>query len=424
MKFKFFPLSLLFVFVCARDVQARKLAFDELPSLVESRNEMVEAANLNVTAQRERTGIALRSFLPQFNVVLGGEQFKTGSAPSDSRSYWKIESSLNLYHGGRDSIEGEIRNSNLDLAKIGRISEFQNELKEARQSFWKALAIAKLVSEKKEAIERNEAFLQSARRRANADVTTTADASEFEIHKVALQREQRKLEHEYDVVLNRLSVAIALDEHENIDLVGDFPNVAKLPPLQDLGVPNLQLSVRTSRTLQKTEELKAAQSSRWWLPKLDLYASYGVPSLSDEYSRALRGDREWTAGVKVGFDFGQGLEARRESASRHAQAKSLERRAAHATREAIAFDHELRHELSILTELIANADTDVARAQKFLKLTESEYTRGVKNGPDLLDAFRKYFEIRERRIENHREYFEIRSELESLIAGSNANPTS
>lgn len=398
----------------------KRVSYEELPRLVEERNENVEAASLHVAAQKERTGRLIRSFLPSLSAQLGGEEFKVGSNPSDRQNYWRIETSLNLYDGGRDRLEDTLRDSHLALAKAGQVGELQRELKEAKQAFWSAIAISKLIGEKKEALEKNETNLKSARRRAGAGISTTADAAQFEIHKVGLQREQRKLEHEYDVVLNRLSVAIALDEHENVELVGGFPEISALPPLKTFSSAERQLTVRTSRELQRAEDLRAQQSSRWWHPRLDAYASYGVPSLTDEYTRALRHENEWTAGLKLKIDLGQGFEARREAAAKNAESASLQRRAAHAAREAVAADHEHRHELSILTELIASADADVERGLKFLKLTESEYARGVKNGPDLLDAFRKYFEIRERRIENYRDYFQIKSELESMLASADS----
>ncbi|MFN9068703.1 MAG: TolC family protein, partial [Bdellovibrionales bacterium] len=79
-----------------------------------------------------------------------------------------------------------------------------------------------------------------------------------------------------------------------------------------------------------------------------------------------------------------------------------------------AFDHDLKHDLSVLGELIKMADQDVQVAESFMKLTESEYNRGVKNGPDLLEAVQKYFEFRDKRTQYYRDFFSTKAEIESL----------
>ena len=54
--------------------------------------------------------------------------------------------------------------------------------------------------------------------------------------------------------------------------------------------------------------------------------------------------------------------------------------------------------------------------ENFLKLTESEYNRGVKNGPDLLQAVQKYFEFRDKRTEYYRDFYSTKAEIESLTS--------
>ncbi len=101
-------------------------------------------------------------------------------------------------------------------------------------------------------------------------------------------------------------------------------------------------------------------------------------------------------------------------------AEALKRRAAHKERETIAMDHELRHDLSLMHELIHDADKDVTTAEKFLKLTEDEYRRGVKNGPDLLGAFQQLYDFRQRRTDLYRNYYETYAELQALLAKEDA----
>lgn len=399
------------------DARAEKIRFEDLPRLVLEKNEKVAASRQQLNAQTRRTGRLARSFLPQIGAQMGQEEFKTGSDPTEQKSYWRVDGTVNLYRGGRDDLEDEIRISQRDFASTALAAEYQNELREAKQAFWKSIAVSRRIAERNESIEKNDINIRAARKRAGAGLVTTADAAQFELHKITLQRDLRKLELEQDKLLNQLSVALALKEHENIEIIGDFPVVTSVTSDR---VPALstttQLDIAGYNDLTKVDELRAKQIGKWLHPKVDLYASYGLPSLTDEYARALRNDREWTAGIRVSFDLGQGIEDRAEVAAKTAEAGATRLRAAHKKREIVANDHDMRHDLKVLSELITSSEHDVKRAEDFLRLTEREYARGVKNGPDLLEAFQKYFEFRDRRIEYYRDYYETKSQLENLIA--------
>lgn len=395
--------------------QTKLVTFEELPRLVREKNENVQAAQSTLRAEEKRTGYLTRSFFPHISANFGGEEFKTGSDPMERQAYWKVEAKLNVYRGGRDSIENSVRGTNVRIAGSSFSREFQQELKEARQTYWKLIATTKLISDRKEGLEKNDMNLKSAQRRAGAGVATTADALQFELQKTLLTQELKKLQLQQDLLRNQLSVAIGLDEHEGLRVDSDFPH-----PDEELKVaeirPENNLEVKVLRERENAASLKRSQASRWWHPKIDIYSSYGLPSLSDEYTRAVRRDREWAAGIRIGLDLGEGFEMRNEAGANALDAESLQRRAAHKARETVAADHELRHDLKLLHELIHDADKNIEKTEKFLKLTEDEYRRGVKNGPDLLGAFNQLYEFRGRRTDLYRDYHENHAELIALLA--------
>jgi outer membrane protein len=398
--------------ISARETQ--KISFEDLKRLVRDKNENVQAAKLHSVAQKERTGRLARSFFPQLSAQLGSEQFKTSVEPNTQGSYWLVEASINLYRGGRDQIEDQVRNSYLDLSKLAFTMEYQKELARAQQIYWTVVSLSKLISDKKEALEKNDIHLKSAKKRSGVGIATAADTVQFELHQITLEREIKKLDLEYHAYLNRLGNILALDEHENIKVDDDFPKISGNET--STSAPNLdrQIEISAQRQLQKIDELKSKQSANWWHPKLDVYSSYGLPALSDEYTRAQQKETEWVAGIRLTLDLGQGFEDHKEANSKSLEAASSAQRASYKVREINANYHDFLHDLSVLTELIKDADGDVEKAFRFLKLTENEYNRGVKNGPDLLEAFQKYFEFRERRIEYYRDYFETQSKIDAL----------
>ncbi len=398
----------------------KRIAYDDLSRFVMKKNENVEASKLHVKAQNERTGKLARSFLPQLSAQVGEEQFKAGSESLKQQSNWKVEASLNIYRGGRDSLEDQVRKIDLSLAQTQFAAEYQSELLGARQAFLKALALSKKIENTKEAMEKNEVNIRSARKRAGAGITTAADTAQFELHRSSLNKDLIKLDHEHHATLIQLGVYLGLNEHENIETIGDFPKLTENEIDKVKLNTERQLDVLSYKDAQKISEMRAKQFGRWWLPRVDLYSSFGVPSLSDEYTRALSKDREWSAGVRMTIDLGRGIEDKTDASSQRFESESAKSRLSHKARAVGAYDHELRHNLSVLISLIQVADDDVEKANRFLKLTQNEYARGVKNGPDLLEAFQRYFEFRENRIQYYSDYFTTKTELERLTSGADA----
>lgn len=394
----------------------RKITFEDLAQIVKEKNENIEASRLHMEAQSERTGQTGRSFLPQLSATAGQEQYKKDSLPnSKSADYWKVEASVNLFKGGKDYLEGKVRNVTHDLSKIDYQIELKNELKEAQQAYWKIVSIKQLLTDTKEALQKNEQNYKAAKRRVGAGIATAADSVQFELYKISLTREITKLELEKDIALNQLSVALALNEHENIEVATEYPKVESAAN-NKVSNSASYLVVNKQNRLEQIENLKSDQVSRWWWPKLDAYASYYLPSLSEDLADATAKEKQWMAGVKLTIDLGQGFEDHVEAKARRNEAKAFQNRAAHSIREGKALDHELRHDIQVLGDLIKNADSDTALAFKFLKLTEDEYNRGAKNGPDLLSATQTYFEFRQKRNEYYRDYLINQAELESLTA--------
>ncbi len=402
--------------VYAQTMAAEVIKFDDLPKLVRERNENVNAAKKVHLAEKERIGYLTRSFLPQISARAGNESFKTGSVGQSSQDFWTLEGKVNLYRGGRDQLEAKVREANEHISEAQYSGEFVSELREARKTYWKLVAVGALIKDQQEAVEKNELHIKSSLRRSGAGVATNADTIQFELHKTLLQQSLKRLKLKQNFLKNKLSVSIGREEHENIQVADDFPqlpdNKETFPNLKRN--ENIELNIASEREARATA--KSRQHSRWWVPQIDLYTSYGIPSLSEEYDRALRNEREWTVGVQIGVDLGEAFESKREAKAKLLEAQAEQAKANHRKREVVAADHELRHDLNLLHELIQDADRDRAKAESFLKLTNSEYARGVKNSPDLLQAFQSYFEFRARRTLLYQEYHETRADLLALLA--------
>lgn len=391
----------------------KKISYQEIEKIINEKNELIEASQYEYNAHQKRNGYLTRSFLPQLTAEAGREEYKTGGQKYDAENYWKIEAKINLLKSGKDSIENEIRKQNVLISATNTSLLKKNELKEAQQAYWQALALNQHILDTKEAIEKNKSNLKSAKNRVNTGLATTTDLVQFELHQVALERSIKKLELEKDLMLNKLSVALALDEHENIEIIGNFPEPQEFK-INSLFSETEQKDLIALKQQQKISHIKAKKHSNWWLPQIDIYSQYQLPALSDDAIKAATREQEWATGVKLTLDLGQGYEQELESSAHLLEAQAAQLKLNHRKREIMAQDHELKHDLKVLKELISFADKDIELAHKFLKLTENEYIRGVSNGPDLLEAFKKYFDFKEQKINYYKNFYQSLAELESL----------
>ncbi len=408
--------ALIFLFMIPAFAADTILRVEDLPRLVRDHNENARGAELEHSAAKERTGYLRRSFLPRVSLRAGSETAKIGATPSDELGFWSAEAKVNVFSGGRDKIEEQILAARARTSGTEAIRDYNVELREARRVYWHLAATQLLIADAKEAIERNEENIKGAKQRAGAGVTTAADYVHFELEKTVLVKNLKRLEHEDDVLKSKLSVLIGFSDHKQLKIQNDFPH----PPEAEFQERELKASSNPEVLLLRESEtvgrLRARQAARWYLPKLDLYAKYSLPSLSEDRTLALRKETELITGVSLTLDLTQGFNDRANQHAQNFEAQAQAARARHKVKAVQSDSHELQHDLRMLHELLHDADRDVQKAQNFLRLTKSEYARGVKNGPDLLEAFLKLYEFRKRKIELNLEYQLAKAELEALSA--------
>lgn len=388
------------------------ISFSDLSRLVGEKNENIKASRIMVESSDARTGHLIRSFLPHVSASLGNEKFESTRLENQQENFWRVGAQMNLYRGGRDKFEERARESQLELSKVNSGLSSAKELKKAQDAYWEIVSVIKLIEFRTMELKQNDENIRAAARRAGAGVATNADRLQFEMNKAALEQAIAELNLDLDYAKSRLAVALGLDEHKGIKLKDDFPAISKVLPKSIENQKRLAMRAIVAR--EEIESARARTAGQWWQPSVDLYASYGVPSLDDEYERAVRQDKETVAGVKLNFDFGQGLNERSEARAKYLEAKALGYMRSYSTREIEAEEHELKHDMLKTASLIEEIEKTLKKAETFLSLTRAEYQRGIKNGPDLMSANRQYFELNERKVLLTRKFLEHRSALESL----------
>ncbi len=379
-----------------------KLTADDIPKHIQEKNKNVSGAALMKDAAQNKTGHLFRSYLPSVKAFGGRESFQTGIYTDQTQPFGGIEANINLFRGGRDSLEEKIRLSRSKSADANAQSVFNHELKAARKLYWEIVSNRELLKILNGALGQNEKTLALANRRITRGLGTETDRLDFQIHKGQLDEEIESITHELLLLQMSLAAIIGMDEDtlfktsESIEHVHDEALLVK--KINSESNPELIFFKSNEESLMNQYK----QSSRWWLPSVDLYGGYQLFTARDRdyLTEKDRIDKYFGARLIVEFDFMKvsdssalALEAKGAQKQAEQKVKSLEAEIK-VTQEELKHEHELIHFSEERTE----------QGKKYLNRTMDEYNRGVKNSIDALGALQKYLNFQRESVERRKTY--------------------
>jgi outer membrane protein TolC len=410
---------LTFLIACFAVAQGQSLRYEDLPILVESNNLHVKAGNDFFLAAQRREGFWTRSLLPRFNIEGGYETFQRELFRNDTQPFAAAYAEFNLFNGGRDYLESEIRIKETQIGGAEKIQTLRDELLKAQNEYWQLVYLTEVLKQLETYSLRNQKNLDSAKRRISAGSATQSDQMEFEMTRRIIDQDLAKAKTQLRNSRHKLNVLIGREPMDELILAE--------PPAPDLKLASSELQL-DSKSLSEViiadanaqmATLRRAQELRWWTPKLDLYAGAKQMNMreSDEFS--ARDRQEFYGGVKVSFVIFDGGIGYSEARSQAARARGLESKAIQSYRElAVDFENS-KAELKQLSELVSAASKDVEIAENFLNRILGEYSRGVRSSSEVLSASDRSFEFRKRHSEIKRDFQISKAKLFSLLTRSN-----
>lgn len=391
------------------------LKYEELPARVSRDNARVQADRDRVLAAEAMTGHWGRSFLPELTALYGAEAFKLGRSSWDSQPYWSLGATLNLFRGGRDSLEERIREKGVELERAKRDATYWSELTRAREAYWRLVYLENLRrfnDEESELTRKNE---QAALRRIRAGVATQTDRVEFEMHAVALKQDRARIESEVRQTLAELRTLLALPGDSDIRVEPDTTHIHDWEEILPEPAWPAQPELIQARVADEQQELQASLGKRALLPSLDLVGGWEQWSEREEAGGALD-RRQAFVGAQLSWSLGQAVEGQVASraAERRHSASHLDW--AYEFREKEESLEALRSQIGLLHDQIHDALKNVERMETYFKLTLGEYARGVKNSPDVLGATERLIEFKERHAALVRDFQVSKARLIGLTA--------
>jgi outer membrane protein len=412
---RFLFASSLFVALSSQSAAAGEevLTATKLRQLLEQKNAVVAASRLEATAASQREGALSRSFMPSLELHGGQENSKLGSEKWRSHSVYAVEANFNLFNGGRDEIKNKI--SSLEVsrksAQVKRVAA--DELDKARVLYWELISLKEEATLLKTTIEVNNQNLAAAQKRVRSGVAANSDLFEFEMKAADLKRDSSKVDLSLREHTELLRLVLGFDESVTLT----FPESLNHEHDEDAGLTpsesQYDFLFKEQELLSQQFSLSANEQRRSWWPRLDAFASISKGSAHQTVAAAET--NEALLGVKVSLNIPAGMESLREAQALDQEAAAAKLMAEHKRREtAIHVKAELA-QLKLLHDQVHETEQNIARAERYYKITQSEYARGVKNSPDVLGASDKLFDARHSRLETIRDYQVAKSHLMSKL---------
>jgi outer membrane protein len=378
-----------------------QIPYESLRAHLESRNLKIEALKLNVEAAKTRQENYLsRSFLPSVELHLDQETFKKGLSEQKTQPSFGIEAKVNLYNSHRDSIESDIRSMATQLKETHFHKSVFDELFEAREAYWDILYTEEKIALQESISKVNTTNFDSALKRIRNGVATESDKMEFEIKATELKQELDRSKLKLNALLQDLRLILNIKKESSIQLTSKLDHIHDFESLMAHSHSDHDLNARENEIYSKITDLQSQNQARVWWPKIDAVA--GVRQLSQlEEPEAVKVEdrKESYIGIRLSMSLPEGMNFNKESKAQAKESLSFQKLSEHQHLKIHNHVDSEIAELKLLHNQVHEAEDNIVRAEKYYKLTQSEYSRGVKNSPDMLSATEKLFDVKLKRLD-------------------------
>lgn len=386
------------------EAETTRVEFNDIPRLIQERNQAVSGATLQAESAKAREGALSRSFLPSATLDAGVERFQTGRYPQVTQPYGAAEARVNLFRGGRD-YWNERRLESLSSAASAKSSDdLAFQVAEARRAYLKLVHARAMGAVVREAQTENQRLLERANRRIKRGLAAETDRLEFEIGASQLKEDGESYSHSELQLKLRLAALLGLPEGSEIETPLMLEHVHDEALLTTQFEPGSHREAVLLAAQGAAARAVSKAASLWWAPSLDAYAGKYLYTLRERDYLASNLRDDFAVGGKLSLRLFDGGAERAEARAQRLEAAGTERKLAQRRADLRARVRVVEEDLKHDHELVHFAEERITMAGRYLNSTLDEYDRGVKNSLDVFAAAQRLLGYRRQLAERRRDY--------------------
>lgn len=380
-----------------------KVTESDLVSMSQS-NPEVESLRQRLQAAEELKGVLTRSFLPKVELSYGRERYSVGPYNHVNQPFGGIEAKINLFNSGKDSLANDKRNLEVNIASIDSKMIKAQVVSQLRKALAQWAYFEEISKTLEDALETNRKNSASAQQRISAGLATSTDTLDFKQQAIMLNQELATLNFEKGVVKRLVLTLMGVDVAQELEIVFEntHPDEGEGKSLQ----ANDKKSLLVKKALLEADiaKIEVETSERWWTPTVDVYG-YALRMLQKDREYQFPGQRNDAAiGFRITlpiFDGGEGIKVAKAKESISKAQVSLSKAKELEVQKNIL---DAVKKLELTHDLIHGAEENVDVMTKYRTGVTSEYGRGVKNSPDMLQASLRWITAKNNFAEIKRNY--------------------
>jgi outer membrane protein TolC len=385
-----------------------------VPEQVNANNLSIQGQNQSLEAEKTKRGFLGRSFLPRLTLEFGQERFQTGRYKNYTNPYGMLEARINLFRGGRDKIESELRNLGARIADYNRTTAVRDQISKVRKLQWQIIYNNELIGILEEEQKQNSKIREQAERRARSGVATRSDTLEFVIYNSELEEGLESLRHENKILKIGLLPLLGMSSESELSFDESLTHEHDDQLMKKSFDPRMHPQVSGLNSEHEALGLQKQANNLWWTPSLDLYGGYYLYTLRDRDYLAINARDDRVIGARITIELFDGLNGHNMATANHYQAEAKRLQARYIEKQTEAQYVMLKEDLLHTHEVMHYVEDRIKKSKDYLKVTLAEYDRGVKNSLDALTAMQRYFRYEKQNLEKKREYQTIKTDILAL----------